>query len=131
MTEHFTRNTEEATHWCNKCRSHTQHKVSAGKLAHCLQCTEPQPTLAQVLDLPPVHILITHDQAGSVSWRCQCNAHRTCTGGPTWGPRSSKPTAHLTPLQEAHYNATLHVEKEHQGCSIIWQFPNPEGAQQP
>ena len=35
MSEHFTRNTEEATHWCNRCERFTQHAVSDGRLGRC------------------------------------------------------------------------------------------------
>ena len=38
MPEHYTRNTLEATKWCNRCGRPTQHAVSAGRIAHCLDC---------------------------------------------------------------------------------------------
>jgi len=38
MPEHYTRNTLETTRWCNKCRQHTQWRVSAGRISHCLSC---------------------------------------------------------------------------------------------
>jgi hypothetical protein len=35
MSEHFTRNTEEVTRWCNHCGRFTQHIVSDGRLGRC------------------------------------------------------------------------------------------------
>jgi hypothetical protein len=37
MPEHYTRNTEEATRWCNACNARTQHAVSDGRLGRCLE----------------------------------------------------------------------------------------------
>jgi hypothetical protein len=37
MAEHYTRGTLEATRYCNTCCRPTQHKVSDGRLAHCLE----------------------------------------------------------------------------------------------
>jgi hypothetical protein len=37
LTEHYTTNTESITHWCPRCGRPTQHKVSGGRLAHCLE----------------------------------------------------------------------------------------------
>jgi hypothetical protein len=51
MTEHYTRNTESATAWCNRCGRFTQHKVSDGRLAHCIDLEHPAPpaqTKAQI-----------------------------------------------------------------------------------
>lgn len=38
MTQHFTKNTVSASFYCNKCGKFTQHKVSDGRKAHCLEC---------------------------------------------------------------------------------------------
>lgn len=42
MTEHFTRSTVEASHWCAKCQKRTMHRVDAdaqqGRLGPCLEC---------------------------------------------------------------------------------------------
>lgn len=35
MTEHYTRNTESVTLWCNKCNRLTQFMVSNGRLGRC------------------------------------------------------------------------------------------------
>jgi len=43
MAEHYTRNTEEVVHWCNKCWRHTRHRVSAGRLAECLEHERSEP----------------------------------------------------------------------------------------
>jgi hypothetical protein len=37
MTEHYTRNTLEATSWCKKCQKFTQHRVDGGRLGPCLE----------------------------------------------------------------------------------------------
>lgn len=37
MTEHYTKNTESVTHWCNRCGRPTDHKVSAGRLGRCME----------------------------------------------------------------------------------------------
>jgi ribosomal protein L44E len=34
---HHTRNTLETTKWCRTCGRYTQHAVSDGRLAHCLE----------------------------------------------------------------------------------------------
>lgn len=37
MSHHYTANTESVTQWCNKCQRATQHRVSAGRVGHCLE----------------------------------------------------------------------------------------------
>jgi hypothetical protein len=37
MTEHYTRNTESVTAWCNQCARDTQHAVSDGRRGRCLE----------------------------------------------------------------------------------------------
>jgi hypothetical protein len=37
MSQHYTKNTLEDTHFCKTCNRRTQHKVSNGRLAHCLE----------------------------------------------------------------------------------------------
>jgi hypothetical protein len=37
MTEHYTRNTESTTAYCNKCGRPTQHAVSWGRRGRCLE----------------------------------------------------------------------------------------------
>jgi hypothetical protein len=41
MTEHYTKNTEAVTAWCNKCNRPTMHQVSAGRRGHCLEHETP------------------------------------------------------------------------------------------
>lgn len=36
--EHYTRNTEEATCWCNPCNAMTQHRIDDGRRGPCLDC---------------------------------------------------------------------------------------------
>lgn len=43
MTEHYTRNTEEATAWCKKCQRFTQHRVDGGRKGPCIDPQHPQP----------------------------------------------------------------------------------------
>lgn len=42
MAEHYPRNTVSVSAWCSKCCRATPHKVSFGRKAHCLRCTEKQ-----------------------------------------------------------------------------------------
>ena len=37
MPEHYTRNTESVTAWCNVCRRETQHRVDGGRRGPCLE----------------------------------------------------------------------------------------------
>jgi hypothetical protein len=47
VSEHYTRDTEEAEAWCNHCWRYTRHKVSAGRLAECLEHSPPELTVEQ------------------------------------------------------------------------------------
>ena len=40
MTQHFTRNTVSASHWCGKCQKQTQHRIDGVRLGPCLPCCE-------------------------------------------------------------------------------------------
>jgi hypothetical protein len=42
MPEHYTRNTLEATVWCNPCYAITQHRVDDGRRGPCLVCMAKQ-----------------------------------------------------------------------------------------
>jgi len=42
MPEHYTKNTLEATVWCNRCNAMTQHRVDSGRRGPCLPCMEKQ-----------------------------------------------------------------------------------------
>lgn len=37
MGEHYTRNTETVTAWCDKCRRVTEHRVDGGRRGPCLE----------------------------------------------------------------------------------------------
>lgn len=37
MTEHYTKNTESVTAWCNFCNRQTQHAVSNGRRGRCME----------------------------------------------------------------------------------------------
>lgn len=41
MPEHYTRNTESATAWCNKCNRMTTHRVDDGRKGPCLEHETP------------------------------------------------------------------------------------------
>lgn len=41
MPEHYTKNTLEATVWCNKCNRMTQHRVDGGRRGPCLEHEAP------------------------------------------------------------------------------------------
>jgi len=38
MTQHYTKLTVEAQHYCNKCGRMTMHRVDDGRLGPCLEC---------------------------------------------------------------------------------------------
>ena len=40
MTQHFTRNTVSASHWCGKCQKQTQHRIDKGRKGPCIPCSE-------------------------------------------------------------------------------------------
>jgi len=44
MTEHYTRNTESVSAWCNKCNRVTQYAVSDGRRGRCLEHAAPKET---------------------------------------------------------------------------------------
>jgi len=48
MPEHYTKNTEECTAWCNKCHRNTQHRVDGGRRVPCLEHEAPELSLAQI-----------------------------------------------------------------------------------
>ena len=37
--EHYTKNTEAVTAWCQRCRTHTRHRVDGGIIGPCDDCT--------------------------------------------------------------------------------------------
>lgn len=41
MPEHYTRNTETATAWCNKCNRMTVHRIDGGRKGPCLEHDTP------------------------------------------------------------------------------------------
>ena len=54
MAQHYTQNTYQAEHFCNRCRKLTAWRVLNGKLAFCIYCYDhpkPQPP-AKVTPLP-------------------------------------------------------------------------------
>ena len=50
MSEHYTKTTDEAQAWCNHCGRVTKHRVSAGRLAHCLEHEAPHLSQRQIRD---------------------------------------------------------------------------------
>jgi hypothetical protein len=38
MTQHFTKNTVEASFYCNKCGHTTMHRIDNGRKGPCLEC---------------------------------------------------------------------------------------------
>lgn len=46
--EHYTRNTESVTRWCNHCGRNTQHSVSAGRVGRCMEHDAPEFSNAQL-----------------------------------------------------------------------------------
>jgi hypothetical protein len=47
VSEHYTKNTESVTRWCNRCARDTQHSVSAGRIGRCMEHAAPAETKAQ------------------------------------------------------------------------------------
>ena len=41
MPEHYTKNTVEASAWCNTCNRMTQWRIADGKRSYCLEHNEP------------------------------------------------------------------------------------------
>jgi ribosomal protein L44E len=35
MSHHYTKNSVEASHWCNVCRKETMHRIDDGRLGPC------------------------------------------------------------------------------------------------
>jgi len=48
MPEHYTKNTESVTRWCNHCKRHTQFAVSDGRIGRCTEHEAPQFSKAQL-----------------------------------------------------------------------------------
>ena len=40
MTQHYTRNTVEASAWCKRCNKPTMHRIDGVKLGPCLKCMD-------------------------------------------------------------------------------------------
>jgi hypothetical protein len=40
VTQHYTRNTVEASAWCRKCGKPTMHRIDGVRLGPCLVCLE-------------------------------------------------------------------------------------------
>jgi len=54
MAEHYTRNTIEATAWCNRCNRVTLHRVDGVKKGPCIDPQHPQPPVrAQIPQFDP------------------------------------------------------------------------------
>jgi hypothetical protein len=51
VTEHFTRNTLEATAWCKRCNRNTLHRIDDGRVGPCLDPGHPTPLPRAVI--PP------------------------------------------------------------------------------
>lgn len=47
MPHHFQKSIDEAEAWCNTCGRPTRHRVSCGRLAHCLEHSPPLLTKEQ------------------------------------------------------------------------------------
>ena len=50
MSEHYTKNTLEATAWCAKCQKQTQHRVDGGRLGPCLEQHQNSRSQKQIAD---------------------------------------------------------------------------------
>jgi len=54
MAEHYTRNTETATAWCQKCGRNTEHRVDGGRRGPCIDPKHPAPISRAVI--PPLNL---------------------------------------------------------------------------
>ena len=50
MTQHFTRNTVSAAHWCSKCQKSTQHRIDDRRVGPCLECIAKYDAEKNVID---------------------------------------------------------------------------------
>ncbi len=50
MTQHFTRNTVSAAHWCGKCQKSTQHRIDDRRVGPCLDCIAKYDAEKNVID---------------------------------------------------------------------------------
>lgn len=48
MSEHYPKHFDEAVAFCKPCGRVTRHRVSAGRLAHCLEHQAPYETQQQI-----------------------------------------------------------------------------------
>jgi len=62
MSEHFTKNTVEASAWCAKCQKRTQHRVDKGIVGPCLDCILKYDN--RVFDLDELREKLSPRQAG-------------------------------------------------------------------
>jgi len=51
MTQHFTRNTVSAAHWCGKCKKPTQHRIDDRRKGPCLECIAKLDAQHDVIDI--------------------------------------------------------------------------------
>lgn len=67
--QHFTRNTQAATFWCNKCKKFTLHKISDRRRGPCLVCYPELDTTK------PVPIPGMKPETSFVSIACTCSMY--------------------------------------------------------
>lgn len=51
MTEHYTRRTVSASHYCGKCGKSTQHRIDKGRKGPCLECIAKYDAEHAVIDI--------------------------------------------------------------------------------
>ena len=47
MSEHYPKKITETLGWCNRCGKQTMHRVSGGKMTHCLEHLQQELTKMQ------------------------------------------------------------------------------------
>ena len=119
MTEHFTKNTVEASAWCAKCKRKTMHRVDAdaqqGRLGPCLVCVALLEAKHKV-QLPPGF--------------CACG--RTAVALCDWKLTSTKSGLCDRPICAQHAKQVApgkHLCPEHQLEYDLWKkrHPSPQG----
>ena len=70
MTEHYTRNTIEASAWCGKCKKNTMHRVDRdemqGRLGPCLVCMAKHDAEHAVIDIDELRRKLRGEEQGEL-----------------------------------------------------------------
>jgi hypothetical protein len=73
MSEHYTRNTVSAAHWCGKCQKRTQHRIDDRRIGPCLECIAKLEAQHAVSTRCADCYFITCPCAGPGICKCSCH----------------------------------------------------------